>query len=70
MNEGHHRDVPILKSESDHLARKVGVVEQTLRFLATNHDAQPPGDYSRFLFFFRGLPLAGYACKRVICPRI
>lgn len=31
--EGHHRDVTILKSESDHLARKVGVLERDLAVL-------------------------------------
>lgn len=31
--EVHHRDVTILKSESDHLARKVGVLERDLAVL-------------------------------------
>ena len=33
MVEGHHRDVTILSSESDHLARKVGVLERDLAVL-------------------------------------
>jgi low affinity Fe/Cu permease len=32
-NEGHHREVTILKSESDHLASKVGVLERDLAVL-------------------------------------
>lgn len=33
IREGHHREVTILKSESDHLAGKVGVLERDLAVL-------------------------------------